>query len=30
VTPSAEAEIEGMTADDLLQSLLERVPAPRL
>ena len=30
VTPAAEAEIEGLSADDLLRSLLERVPAPRL
>ncbi|HRL76518.1 MAG TPA: MoxR family ATPase [Candidatus Accumulibacter phosphatis] len=30
VTPTAEAEIEGLTADELLHSLLERVPAPRL
>ncbi|WP_300449135.1 MoxR family ATPase [Accumulibacter sp.] len=30
VIPAAEAEIEGLTADDLLRSLLERVPAPRL
>jgi len=29
VTPSAEVEIEGMTADDLLRTLFERVPAPR-
>ena len=29
VTPAAEAEIEGLSADDLLRSLLERVPAPR-
>ena len=30
VTPAAEAEIEGLSADDLLRSLLERVSAPRL
>ena len=30
VTPAAEAEIEGLAADDLLRALLERVPAPRL
>ncbi|TXI72657.1 MAG: MoxR family ATPase [Dokdonella sp.] len=30
VTPAAEAEIEGLTADDLLRSLLGRVPAPRV
>ena len=29
VTPAAEAEIEGLAADDLLRSLLERVAAPR-
>ncbi|KFB68077.1 MoxR family ATPase [Candidatus Accumulibacter vicinus] len=29
VTPAAEAEIEGLSADDLLCALLERVPAPR-
>lgn len=29
ITPSAEVEIEGMTADDLLRALFERVPAPR-
>jgi MoxR-like ATPase len=29
VTPAAEAEIEGLSADDLLRALLERVPAPR-
>ena len=30
VTPAAEAEIEGLGADDLLRALLERVPAPRI
>jgi MoxR-like ATPase len=30
VTPAAEAEIEGLGADELLRTLLERVPAPRL
>ena len=29
VTPSADADIEGLTADTLLMSILERVPAPR-
>jgi MoxR-like ATPase len=29
VTPAAEAEIEGLSADDVLRALLERVPAPR-
>jgi MoxR-like ATPase len=29
VTPAAETEIEGLSADDLLRALLERVPAPR-
>ncbi|MCM8595210.1 MoxR family ATPase [Accumulibacter sp.] len=29
VTPTAEAEIDGLTTDDLLLSLLDRVPAPR-
>ncbi|KFB70448.1 MAG: MoxR family ATPase [Candidatus Accumulibacter phosphatis] len=29
VAPAAEAEIEGLSADDLLRALLERVPAPR-
>lgn len=30
ITPAAEAEIDGLDADDLLRSLLESVPAPRL
>lgn len=29
VTPAAEAEIEGLTADHLLTALLDKVPAPR-
>jgi MoxR-like ATPase len=29
VAPSADAEIEGLTADTLLMSILDRVPAPR-
>lgn len=29
VTPAAETEIEGLSADDVLCALLERVPAPR-
>jgi MoxR-like ATPase len=29
ITPSADADIEGLTADGLLTALLERVPAPR-
>jgi len=29
VAPSADADIEGLTADTLLLSLLDRVPAPR-
>jgi len=29
VAPAAEAEIEGLTVDQLLTSLLEKVPAPR-
>jgi MoxR-like ATPase len=30
VTPAAEAELEGLGADDLLRALLERVSAPRI
>ncbi|HPT49069.1 MAG TPA: MoxR family ATPase [Accumulibacter sp.] len=30
VTPAAEAEIDGLGADELLRALLDRVPAPRL
>lgn len=29
VTPAAEAEIEGLSVDQLLQALLDKVPAPR-
>ena len=29
IAPSAEAEIEGLTADELLSALLEQVAAPR-
>ncbi len=29
VTPAAEAEIEGLSVDNLLSALLDRVPAPR-
>jgi len=29
VTPSAEAEIDGLSSDDLLTALLDQVPAPR-
>jgi MoxR-like ATPase len=29
ITPSAEAEIEGLSTDDLLNILLDKVPAPR-
>jgi MoxR-like ATPase len=29
VTPSADADIEGLTADALLMGILDRVPAPR-
>jgi MoxR-like ATPase len=30
VAPAAEAEIEGLSVDNLLSSLLDRVPAPRV
>jgi hypothetical protein len=30
VSPSADADIEGLTADVLLTGILDRVPAPRV